>query len=189
MYHDRRMTSHRRSARRLAIGIVTLLALIVGGKAASLSVLQRGIDARADTVAVFYRSSVERAAPALLGDRGLGKAERQALEALREALPVKGADGRRTTDAIIQTQQAFERLRETVSPARAKDPAFAGLVADLSRSGNVQALLDAHNVLAQEWNNQEEDLLGWPFVRLLRLRPRLLLQADGKVEYETTVTL
>ena len=176
-----RMTTRLRSARRWAVGIALFVAVVLAGKAVSLSMLSGDIDARAAAVSAFYQSSIETHVPPLLESRGMGAGEREALQLLLDRSAA--LDG--TADAVVRAQQAFEATPPTLRTR----PGFTPLETALSKGGTVQPLLDAHNVVAQQWNNQEEGLLGSVFVRTLRLKPQLLLQADGKVEYETTVTL
>lgn len=174
------MTTRLRSARRWAIGIALFVAVVVAGKAVSLTMLSGTIDARATAVSAFYQSSIETHVPPLLESRGMGAGEREALQLLLDR--AAALDG--TADTVVRAQQAFE----AATPALRKRPGFKALETALSKGGTVQPLLDAHNVTAQQWNNQEYSLLGSMFVRTLRLKPQLLLQADGKVEYETTIT-
>jgi hypothetical protein len=183
MYTSHMMTRVR-SARHWAIGIALFVAVLLAGKAVSLSMLSGAVDTHTAAISAFYQSSIGTHVPALLESRGVGTRERNALQLLLDR--AAALDG--TADAIVQTQQAFENARTAISPTLRNRQAFKDLEMALSKGGTVQPLLDIHNMTAQQWNNQEYGLLGSIFVRTLRLKPQLLLQADGKVEYETTIT-
>ncbi len=186
MYSER-MSSTARSIRRSLSGILIVTVLILAGKGVSLVLLSRGIGEQAESVAAFYRASIGRHVPGILGAPAIAADEREAANALAEASPPAGPDI--TANTIVAAQLAYMQLLTAAESGLRSQPAFVALQKDLGKGGAVQPSLDSHNALVQQWNSQKDDLLGRLFVRAFGLAQKLLLQADGTMEYETTVTL
>ena len=183
----------RRSASfsRVILAALCLAVLVVGGKGVMLYTLSKSIDAHAKTIAAFYADHIQQYVVPLQSIPGLTGAEKTSLTELASTTPGSGSTNAEFIGSIVDAQKGFLDVLQTAAVAGTliKQPQLTALELAFARGGGVQPLLDSYNKLVQQWNLQRESGLGAVYAKLFGLGPKLLLQADGKTEYETTVTL
>lgn len=173
---------------KLLLAFLVFAMVIIGIKGFTLWKLRNDIDAQVEQVAAFYRQSIDTHTAAL-SDTEMTPAQTDIVTSFTHIPLTAPVTGKPKVEAIVAAQKAYVRFVESgADTPLASAPAFAALQKDLSRGGAVQAVLTAHNTKAQLWNNQQDDPLGRHFWKVLTMEPRLLLQADGTMEYETTAT-
>jgi hypothetical protein len=169
--------------------IVLILALVVW-KGISLSLLSSRIDAQARVVGTFYAETIRTDTAAIARD-ALTPAEQDALTTLTQVKMDTRQDLNALLTTVVAMQQGCMRLFDSVQvdDALAKDPGFITLKKHLGKEGDATKRIEPYNASAQSWNNEQDDWLGSWYFRLLGLKPRQLLNANGTVEYETKVSI
>ncbi len=171
---------------------IIILAGVIAWKGYALAEMSRSMDVRAVAVASYYRDLLSRETPGIAVSGSGSAEERDALGALRSA--DLATDGRTRLEVLGQIVDVQKRL-DAFFGAIAQDDLIAEsdaavrLRADAARDGDLKPLLDGYNVVAQSWNNEQENPLGGMYFRLFKLRPAQLLGTDGRVEFETKVSL
>ncbi len=176
---------------RVVAAAFCLTVLVVGGKGVMLWSLSKSIDARAADIAAFYKTNVQQYVTQLQTTPGLTAPEKDSLTTLAASAPGQGSTREEYIGSIVTVQKGFLEVLGAMTTAGmlAKQPQLLLLQTAFSRDGGVQPLLDIYNQQAREWNLQRVTGLGAVYAKLFGLGPRLLLQADGTAEYDTTVTL
>ncbi len=171
---------------------IIILAGVVAWKGYALAEMSRSMDVRAVSVATYYRDLLGRETPDIAVSGSGSAEERVTLDALHSAdLATDGRTRLEILERIVDTQKRLDAFFGAIAQDEvlASSAAAMRLRAGMSRDGDIKPLLDDYNVIAQRWNNEQENPLGGLYFRLFKLQPVQLLGTDGRVEFETTVSL
>ncbi len=184
------LTSSIRAVKKI-IGVTLLLAIaIVGWKGISLWSLSKAIDARLAQITNQHVGLVESRVTAIAPLQGSLLAPELSPALQQVASAVQKEKSEPTVEAILETQGSVTEFLNSVpgdSEASA-DPAVYVSKETLGKGSELDQQFQAYNTMVQQWNNEQDTWLGQQFFSLFDLKPRLLLNTDGRKEFETTVT-
>ena len=177
---------------RFFLAALLLLLLPFLGKGLALQSLAGKLHMQTTLIGEYYGETVRTEVQPLLLESGASLTEGQRTilgTLLQHDISLDGSAAH--IDSITDVQQRLHQilLSAPEQGALSRDPHFLRLQHAVERDGTVQSLLDTYNKLAQKWNNQKEVPLGSVLFSLFHLQPQQLLNADGKVEFETVIAL
>jgi hypothetical protein len=180
------LSSPLRTIRNLLGFTLLLMVAIVGWKGFSLWALSQAMDAKLAQITDAHVELVENriSAMAPLQASLLAPEQTQALQSAAATVQKEKSDP--TVESILATQGSVTSFLNT---APAEEPSVQASKEVLGKDSGMDAQFQEYNKLVQQWNNQQDTFLGQKYFTLFGLKPRLLLNTDGRKEFQTTVTL